>query len=377
MPFAPPYSPTKDFSQDESVNASGRSTVNTSALDAEFANIEVSVNHLNANLQEIQRDDNELRDFIIKPRMLSDAARALISGGWNPRGVWGPGISYAVRDFVEHNSMCYVCALAHTSNVFTAESSFWLGVSSVADVVALTERAESAAIQATTSATSANNSASSAATSATHAANRAASIAGSVNAAANCALLAEQPNPAAGASVTCATNSAVQADASRVAAQIAAASVNPNNLVHRTGDESVDGIKAFLVSPLLPGNATQALQAVPKQQMDTGLQEQWQAVLNLFASKSHTSSGYQDLPGGLILQCGVSNIIPSVSAAVPSFTHAFPNGCLQIVAIYADAAGATPVLGNPFLMRTPTKTTFTIFNGGTGSAQYRYISIGF
>jgi hypothetical protein len=35
-----PYTPTTDFSQQEANNASGRSTVNTAALDAELANIE-------------------------------------------------------------------------------------------------------------------------------------------------------------------------------------------------------------------------------------------------------------------------------------------------------------------------------------------------
>ena len=202
MPFPPQYNPTKDFSQDEAVNATGRSMVNTTALDAEFANISTSTKQINENLQVIQRDDNELRDYLIKPRMLSDATRALISGGWNPRGTWQPGVAYAVRDFVEHNAMCYVCALAHTSNTFTAEVSFWLGVSSVADVVALTERAETAAGQAATSAVAANGSASAAATSATNAANSAASITGSVTAAANSALLAEQHRTAAATSAT-------------------------------------------------------------------------------------------------------------------------------------------------------------------------------
>lgn len=301
MPFAPNYNPTKDFSQDEAVNATGRSTVNTAALDAELANVELSVNTLNGNLQKIQRDDDELRDYLIKPRMLSDATRALISGGWNPRGVWQPGVSYAVRDFVEHNAMCYVCALAHASNTFPTEVSFWLGVSSVADVVALTERAETAAGQAAASAMTANNSANSAATSATNAANSAASIASSVTAAANSALLAEQHKTAAAASATSAASSATQADAAKTAAQsaaqtaasnaatqtsaqitqamqgyvtsaassatqsansatqsakardaaiAAAESIAPTDLVHKSGIETITGQKTFATSPI-------------------------------------------------------------------------------------------------------------------------------
>jgi hypothetical protein len=38
--------------------------------------------------------------------------------------------------------------------------------------------------------------------------------------------------------------------------------------VHKTGDEAVAGVKTFGSSPLLPGNATTNLQAVPKQQLD-------------------------------------------------------------------------------------------------------------
>ena len=307
MPFAPQYNPTKDFSQDEAVNATGRSMVNTTALDAEFANISASANQINENLQVIQRDDNELRDYLIKPRMLSDATRALIGGGWNPRGIWQPGVTYAVRDFVEHNAMCYVCALAHTSNTFPAEVSFWLGVSSVADVVALTERAETAAGQAAASAVAANSSADTAATSATNAANSAASITGSVTAAANSALLAEQHRTAAATSASNAANSASQSDAAKTAAQnaaqtaattaatqtsaqitqdmqgyvnsastsatqsansatqaaaardaaqAAATSVNPSELVHKSGNETISGLKTFTTPPagvLIPG----------------------------------------------------------------------------------------------------------------------------
>lgn len=44
--------------------------------------------------------------------------------------------------------------------------------------------------------------------------------------------------------------------------------INPNNLVHKTGDESIAGVKEFQSLPLLPGNATEPLHPVTKQQLD-------------------------------------------------------------------------------------------------------------
>ena len=138
MPFAPDYTPTEDFSQDEAVNAAGRSTVLTAALDAELADASVSINTLNDNLKLMQRDDGELLDYIVKPRMFDSESRSMIGGGWVPRGAWLPATSYKTRDMVEYNDYAYVCVIEHTSlDDFNDTRPLWIGVSSAADAAEL------------------------------------------------------------------------------------------------------------------------------------------------------------------------------------------------------------------------------------------------
>jgi hypothetical protein len=71
MAFAPNYSPTTDFSQDEDNAISGRSTVRTNRIDAEFSNISVTINAINNNLQGIQRSDNKLKDGVVEMTALA------------------------------------------------------------------------------------------------------------------------------------------------------------------------------------------------------------------------------------------------------------------------------------------------------------------
>ena len=52
-----------------------------------------------------------------------------------------------------------------------------------------------------------------------------------------------------------------------------------NEFVNLTTDQTVEGIKTFTDSPVLPGNATTPFQAIPKQQLDA-------AILNLGASET-------------------------------------------------------------------------------------------
>ena len=57
MPNPPAYNQTTDFSNDESNNVSGRSTVRTSNLDTEFVNIEATIDQIVANLALSQASD--------------------------------------------------------------------------------------------------------------------------------------------------------------------------------------------------------------------------------------------------------------------------------------------------------------------------------
>lgn len=82
MAYAPNYSPTTDFSQDQANNVSGRSTARTANLDAEFDNISTSINALNNNLKDIQRSDNKLKDGIVSMSSLSNTVKYAL--GNNP-----------------------------------------------------------------------------------------------------------------------------------------------------------------------------------------------------------------------------------------------------------------------------------------------------
>lgn len=343
MSFAPDYTPTKDFSQDEAVNASGRSTVSTSALDAELANVESSVNHINGNLKEIQRDDNELRDFLIKPRMLSDAARALISGGWVPRGEWTSDVAYKLRDFVERNEVCYVCCVAHTSQDFSAEVTFWMGVTSTGDVTALVEQAEAAKQGAESSAQAAVDSASASGINASNAAQSATASANSAVTSTNSALLAGQHKDAAAnsanasaASANSALTSKNAAEAFATAAANSAASINPNNLVHRTGDEAISGKKTFTDLPSLPlGDPGTAVYR------DIGTGPDQIPDMSAYVT-SHGNTGYEILPNGTIRQWGVISSANGTTTSIP-FPIVFPNACFRVTATGSNGSGNTQV----------------------------------
>lgn len=192
MSHAPNYTPTTSFADDESLQAAGRSTVRTAALDQEFADIEATTDALNTNLQRLQRDDGKLLDLLVEPYALSEQTRAMmVAAGGNPRGAWAQNTNYAVKDLVQNAGIAYMCQAAHNSgSVFNA--GFWLPISgdgsaaasaiaaaaSQAEASASASVAVSAASVANISAVNADLSADAAAASELAAQNAADSIAG-------------------------------------------------------------------------------------------------------------------------------------------------------------------------------------------------------
>lgn len=151
---APQYTPTEDFSQDELDNIGGRSTVSTTALDAELSDISSSVNALQVNQELNQRDDGEIRDARVKVHTLAaDVLALLTSYGATPRGAWLTATSYAVKDLVSQSSNTYIAVSAHTSGTFAVDLAagkwllFTLGTAVAAGSVSF---APSATISATT-----------------------------------------------------------------------------------------------------------------------------------------------------------------------------------------------------------------------------------
>lgn len=116
MSQAPQYTPATDFSEEESLNAGGRSSVNTAKLDAELAAIAATCNALRANLQILQRDDTKLRDGIVEIASLSAAVIAFLGGSdFNPRGNWVTGTLYTRLDMVTNGGSNYVALTTHTA----------------------------------------------------------------------------------------------------------------------------------------------------------------------------------------------------------------------------------------------------------------------
>lgn len=117
-----PYVKATDFSQDESANVGGRSTVRTDRLDAELENIELTLDETLDSIALIQRDDGKLQDGLVEYYNLSASCKAaVLATKWNARGLWLTATAYAVNDMVDVAGAAYICATAHTSGVFATD----------------------------------------------------------------------------------------------------------------------------------------------------------------------------------------------------------------------------------------------------------------
>jgi hypothetical protein len=117
-----PYSLATDFSAEEANNQTGRSTVRTTALDAELAAIEVTLDQLCTNIGLIQRDDGQIRDGMVKIHTLGDDVRVLFSlYGATVRGAWLTATSYVKADVVTEAGVTYICAVNHVSGTFATD----------------------------------------------------------------------------------------------------------------------------------------------------------------------------------------------------------------------------------------------------------------
>lgn len=211
MPQPTNYTPTTDFSQQEANNASGRSAVNTAALDAEFANIETTLDQTLSNLQLIQRDDGRLGDVTVEVRCLAPDVLNIM-GGFNLTGLWTPATAYAVNDICSNGEYTYVCKTAHTSGgSFSATNWVQFGFTSGADAAQAAANAQASAAAALVSENNSSGHASSASASASASASSAASAASSASSATSSA-------SAASSSATNAANSASAAAASAASA---------------------------------------------------------------------------------------------------------------------------------------------------------------
>jgi len=102
-----------------------------SRLDAEFNAVKISITETQSRLAQIQNDDGSLANGSVGNDQLNPDVLVVVSGGWNPRGVWQTSTAYAVRDCVNTQGMLWVCVVAHTSSsnfTLDAQSGKWMVV---------------------------------------------------------------------------------------------------------------------------------------------------------------------------------------------------------------------------------------------------------
>lgn len=95
-----------------------------------------------------------------------------------------------------------------------------------------------------------------------------------------------------------------------------------------------------------------------------------------FASQKAVT-GWQKLPGGVIIQWGITPIINSESNNLITFPIAFPNGNLVQFTTYTNI-NADPATTNTYIgqIRTVGSTNMNIRNLGPNVAQYNWLAIG-
>ena len=94
-------------------------------------------------------------------------------------------------------------------------------------------------------------------------------------------------------------------------------------------------------------------------------------------TKSHSSSGYQKLPSGLIIQWGVTASLSSASTTTITFPKVFPNSCLQVIlGIKDNASGSTAATGH-FGTGNYTATGFDAYNRTSAANVFNWFSVGY
>ena len=141
-----------------------------------------------------------------------------------------------------------------------------------------------------------------------------------------------------------------------------------SGVVELEGNQTISDVKTFLESPIVP-TPTTGTQAVNKDYADLKV-----ALVSFTGTnQSLTGSGYQKLPGGLIIQWGIITT-SGITDTIVTYPIAFPNATLRG---WGTASGNTTVgLGNG----TATTISIATLNPATGafvSANLNWFTIGY
>lgn len=99
--------------------------------------------------------------------------------------------------------------------------------------------------------------------------------------------------------------------------------------------------------------------------------------MNSFTSQK-SLTGWQKLPGGLILQWGLTTTFGSEQNTLVTFPVAFPGSILMEYTTYANTSG-DPATGSTYIgqVRTTSNTQMYVRNLGPTNAQYNWLVIGY
>ncbi len=327
MPFSPAYNPTASFSNDETNQVAGRSTVRTVALDTELTNVASSINSLKTNLEKLQRDDGKPKDFLVEPYALAEQTRALMATGGKARGLWAAGTVYAAGDVVQQASVAYICYTAHTaSNPFTI-SGFWIGISADGSASGSAAAAASSASAAATSATTATTQAGIATTQATNSATSATNSANSATASGNSATAAANSQTAAAANEAATAAIYDSFDDRYLGAKAVAPALDNDGAALLTGslywDTSIPGMRAYTGTAwtTLPAATAGAVANTPSggvtelevQGAINGLETRKAALADLAASSGASLVGFMPAGTGAVVTTVQSKLREGVS----------------------------------------------------------------
>lgn len=141
------------------------------------------------------------------------------------------------------------------------------------------------------------------------------------------------------------------------------------------------GSSTLSANAVLLGNGTSALQTVAPSTSGNVLTSNgttWTSAALNFA-KSLTTNGYQELPGGLIIQWGTSTTISNGGSETITFPKAFTTSVFQIQRSENRNSGYTG--GSESWLTSITTTSFVLNHRGfdtyTGSMSYYWFAIGY
>lgn len=263
MPQPPAYNRAKDFTKDFG------SETDHSSLNTELDTASNSINNIRTNLAILQADDGKLNPDVVTTDSISADVRNDLSAGI--LAAVGSSVADAAASaeaaalsaanlataVTQANASKVAAAASEAAALASKNASDVNAASALASkntVVAAETNVTTKAGEAATSATNAANSATTATTKASEANTSATNAASSASSASTSATNAASSAASALSSKNAAATSETNAATSATNAAASAASIDPADLVHRTGNESIAGIKTFVDSPVVPSD---------------------------------------------------------------------------------------------------------------------------